>query len=144
MSRFEDDSAGYLINHLARIFAAGLQAEIKPLGLSTGVFPVMVQLWQKDGLSQSELVKRVAVEQATMAKTLARMKRDGLIVIRPDDNDARMKRAWLSETGRALRDPAQTSARALNATMLASLDEAESETFLNLMRRLVAANQSRC
>ena len=143
MRRFEDHSAGYLINHLARLFAAGLQAEIKPLGLSTGVFPVMVQLWQQDGLSQRDLVTRVAVEQATMANTLARMKRDGLIDIRPDDKDARMKRVWLSERGKALQDPALTSAHALNAKMLATLDETERTMFFDLMRRLVAANQAR-
>ena len=43
MSFARKTSAGYLVNHLARLFAAGLQARIKPLGLSTGTFPIMLQ-----------------------------------------------------------------------------------------------------
>lgn len=56
----------HLINHLARLFAGALQDGIHPLGLSTGVFPIMVHLWDQDGLTQKELVGRVEIEQATM------------------------------------------------------------------------------
>lgn len=141
MDDFENQSAGYLINHLARLFAGELQARIKPLGLSTGVFPVMVQLWQRDGLSQRELVSRVGVEQATMANTLARMARDGLVVARPDDHDARMRRVWLTEEGRTLRDPAIEAANGLNAALLRALSDEERAVFLALVRKLIAANR---
>ena len=138
MDDFENQSAGYLVNHVARLFAAGLQARIKPLGLSTGVFPVMVQLWRQDGQSQRDLVARVGIEQATMANTLARMRRDKLITTRPDDHDARMKRVWLTESGRDLRDPALAAARAENKSALAGLSEDERTMFLTLMRKVIA------
>lgn len=72
-------SAGYLINHIARVFARGLAARIRPLGLTTGTFPALLALWETDGLTQKQLVERLDIEQATMANTLARMERDGLI-----------------------------------------------------------------
>lgn len=39
----------------------------------------------QDGLTEAELVQRLDVEEATMANTLSRMERDGLIRRRPPD-----------------------------------------------------------
>ncbi len=131
-------SAGYLTNHLARLFAAGLQARIRPLGLSTGVFPVMLQLWERDGLTQKELVDRLGIEQATVANTLARMERDGLITRRSDAQDGRIKRTWLTDHGRALRDPAIAAAQAENADALSGLTGAERAQLLTLLNKAIA------
>jgi len=87
MSFSKDDSAGYLANHLARLFARELQLRIKPLGLSTGTFPALLVLWEGDGLTQRELIEHLDIEQPTMANTLARMERDGLIERRKDPAD---------------------------------------------------------
>ncbi len=55
---FEKDSSdGYLANHMARLFAAGLHRRIRPLGLSPGQFPALVALWAKEGRTQKELVQ---------------------------------------------------------------------------------------
>ncbi|MFQ6547347.1 MarR family winged helix-turn-helix transcriptional regulator [Aestuariibius sp. 2305UL40-4] len=131
-------SAGYLTNHLARLFASGLQARIRPLGLSTGVFPVMLQLWDRDGLTQKELVDRLGIEQATVANTLARMERDGLIERRGDAEDGRVKRTWLTDQGRALRDPAIAAADAENSDALSGLTEAERAQLLTLLNKAIA------
>ncbi len=133
----KDSSAGYLVNDLARRFAAALQARIKPLGLSTGVFPVMVQLWEDDGLTQTELVRRIGVEQATMANTLARMQRDGLIARRRSKADGRVQEIRLTDRGKSLRGPAIDAALAVNDTALSSLSPEEREQFLGLMGKII-------
>ena len=130
-------SAGYLTNHLSRLFAAGLQARIKPLGLTTGVFPIMLLLWEMDGLTQKELVSALGIEQATVANSLARMERDGLIKRRADTHDGRLKRNWLTERGRALRDPAISAAMAQNQVALAGLNDTERDEFLRLLRKTI-------
>ena len=130
-------SPGYLVNHLARLFAAALQARIKPMGLSTGVFPVMLHLWDEDGLTQRDLVERVGVEQATMANTLARMERDGLIMRRPDPEDGRAKRIWLTDAGLALRDNATRAAAEENSAALAGLSADERNQLVGLLRKAI-------
>lgn len=101
MSFNKDDSAGFLANHLARLFARELQLRIKPLGLSTGTFPALLVLWESDGMTQRELIERLDIEQPTMANTLARMERDGLIDRRKDPADGRVQRIWLTAAARA-------------------------------------------
>jgi len=137
MTFSKDSSAGYLVNDLARRFAAGLQARIKPIGLSTGVFPVMVQLWEDDGLTQTELVRRIGVEQATMANTLARMQRDGLIVRQRSKADGRVQEIWLTDLGTSLRGPAIAAAEAVNAAALSGLSAEEGDQFVRLMTKVI-------
>lgn len=131
-------SPGYLINHLARLFAAELQAQIKPLGLSTGTFPIMLQLWEQDGRSQRDLVEALGIEQATVANSLGRMERDGLIQRRPDDHDGRIKRSWLTERGRSLRAPAVAAAQTVNDNALAGLSPNERAECLRLIAKAIA------
>lgn len=130
-------SPGYLINHLARLFAGALQDGIRPLGLSTGVFPIMVHLWDQDGLTQKELVARVEIEQATMANTLARMDRDGLIERRHDPQDGRVRRTWLTKHGQSLQEPALALAMTRNRSVLAGLNDHEQQHLVALISKAI-------
>lgn len=141
MNFVKDQSAGYLANHMARVFARGLTARIKPLGLTTGTFPALLELWEADGLTQKQLVERLDIEQATMANTLARMERDGLIVRKKDASDGRVQRVWLTGHGRDLRRPAIEAAIAENTEALAGLSAAEQRQLIKLMQKVIAARK---
>jgi DNA-binding MarR family transcriptional regulator len=132
-------SAGYLANHMARLFGQGLLERIRPLGLTLGTFPALLELWEEDGLTQKELVARLDIEQATMANTLTRMERDGLVRRRPHPVDGRAQQVWLTRKAKALEKPATEAALAQNAVALAGLTEAEREVFLGLMKKVMAA-----
>lgn len=136
--KFEtQESAGYLVNHLARLFAAQLQSRIRPLGISVGQFPALLALWAEDGLTQKQLVERLDVEQATMANTLVRMERDGLVERRPHPEDARSSQVWLTARGRAVQSDAIRAATLVNRLALAPLSRREQSQFLELMRRVL-------
>jgi DNA-binding MarR family transcriptional regulator len=134
-------SAGYLANHMARLFADGLRARIKPLGIVPGQFPALLELWENEGLTQKELVARLDIEQATMANTLSRMERDGLIRRKPHPGDGRAQLVWLTAKARALRAPAVEAAIAQNEVALALLSVDERRQFLGFMQRTVRAMQ---
>jgi len=135
-------SAGYLANHMARLFAQGLAARIKPLGIVPGQFPALLALWEEDGLTQKELIARLDLEQATIANTLSRMERDGLIRRTPHPSDARAQQIWLTAAARAIRQAAQTAAMNQNKLALSALAPAEQKQFINLMNRVINAMHS--
>jgi DNA-binding MarR family transcriptional regulator len=139
MTSFKTRSAGYLANHVARLFARELAEAVRPLGLAPAQFMTLLELWRQDGLTQKDLVARLDVEQATMAATLARMERDGLIERRPDQSDARARRIQLTARARSLEEPALAAARSVNARALAGFSEAERDAFLAGLRRVVGA-----
>ena len=139
----KNESAGYLANHVARIFARGLAERIKPLGITIGTFPVLLELWEADGLTQKQLVDRLNIEQATMANTLARMERDGLIIRNKDKTDRRVQRIWLAERAREIRDAAVAAAMQVNASTLAGLSETERRQFIALMQKVIKISRNR-
>jgi DNA-binding MarR family transcriptional regulator len=135
-------SAGYLAKHMARLFARGLQDRIKPLGLTVGTFPALLELWEKDGQSQSQLVRALDIEQATMANTLARMERDGLVIRKKDPADSRAQKVWLTARSKALQGPATAAALDQNALAMSGLSDTERAQFLKLMGKAISAMQS--
>lgn len=135
----KDRSAGYLANHLARLFAQALADAVAPLGLAPAQFMTLLELWREDGLTQADLVARLDVEQATMAGTLSRMQRDGLVERRPHPTDRRAQCVHLTDRARALEAPATAAARGVNMRALAGFPEAERDAALAAMTEMIRA-----
>ena len=136
-------SAATLVSLMARLVARDLAAAIEPLGLAPAQFMVLRELWKSDGLTQGQLAIRVEVDQATMAKTLARMVRDGLVVRKAHPRDARAQLIMLTDRALELKKPAKAAARAVNATALGALSEKEQDRLLDLLHRVVSELSAR-
>ena len=106
-------TATYWINRASRALSRHLDAELRPLGFALGQLPVLRALAGGESLSQSELARVAEVEQPSMAETLARMVRDGVVDRQPDPRDGRASLVSLSRRSR------QRLARARRALMTA-------------------------
>ena len=133
-----DTSTGYLVNHAARLLASALAREIGPHGVLPGYFPVLLVLWEHDGRTQAELVRLIDIEQPTLANTLRRMERDGLIRRRPDPRDRRAARIRLTPKARRLEETLTGSANAVNQRALEGLDAADRAALLRGLRAVIA------
>jgi DNA-binding MarR family transcriptional regulator len=97
-----DSSVGYQVNRLARLFEVALRNRIAAYGVVPGQFPALLALYERDEQTQRELCEVASVDQSTMAKTLARMRRDGLVREEPDPDDGRRIRYYVTPRARAL------------------------------------------
>jgi len=88
-------------------------------------------------LTQKDLVARLDVEQATMANTITRMERDGLIERRPMSTDKRAKAIVATEKAKAIQKDAIDAAMRVNRSFLEVLSPDEQTQLLDLMRRIV-------
>ncbi|UPA24736.1 MarR family winged helix-turn-helix transcriptional regulator [Shinella oryzae] len=131
-------SAAYLANLLAKAASRALQARAGGAGFAPGQFPVLLELWNGDGLTQRELLDRLDIEQATMANTLARMQRDGLISRRRHPSDRRAQLIFLTPRGKALRETAMTAASQTEDALFQGFRRFERELLLEYMRMLLA------
>ena len=130
-------SPGHVVNYLARLFAKALYRRIGPHGVTRGQFPVLLVLWEHEGWTQTQLAERLAVEQPTMANTLKRMERDGLIERIPDPEDRRQARVHLTPRGRELEEVLTVSARETNAVALEGLSAQEQAQLMSVARRMI-------
>ena len=89
-------SSDFILPQTARTFMLSVERQIKSLGISAGQIPALLVLAETSAMTQAELAKKIAVEQPTMANTLKRMMRDGLVTCIPDDTDKRKQRYSLS------------------------------------------------
>lgn len=128
-------SASYLVSQLTKEFARTLQVKASALGFSAGQFPVLVELWEEDGLTQKQLLERIDVEQATMANTLSRMERDGLIERKPHPKDRRAQLVFLTSKGRDIKDGAISAVCDADEALLQGLKRFEKELMLEFLRR---------
>lgn len=134
-----EDSFGYLVNRLARSMAAQLADELRPAGVGIGQWAILLFLWARDGMSQAELSRVVAIEPPTMVRTVDRMVRDGLVTREPDPRDARVSRIFLTAKGRALRDELVPRAVAVNGANLGRLTAREASELRRLLGKLLGA-----
>jgi len=131
-------SLGYEVNHLARLLAHALRERIAFLGVVPGQFAQLLALYEADGLTQSQLCARVQIEQPTMANTLARMQRDGLITRVPDPGDRRRSLVMLTTRAWDLQPDLVAAARAVNELATQGLSGGEVDTFMATMTVIIA------
>ena len=123
---------------LARLFARALQSRFAEHGVSTGQWPLLLYLWEKEGLSQKQLARRVQIEEPTTTRTLDRMERDGLVHRVRDATDRRRINVYLTERGRQLRDELVPYAQEVNALATHGLSEQDKSKINSLLNYMIA------
>jgi DNA-binding MarR family transcriptional regulator len=131
-------SAGYLTNWAARLFARAMDRRLAGSGVNAAYMPVFFALIAGPPLSQKELARQASVEQPTMAATLSRMERDGLLVRSPDPADRRSTLHALSPAAREKMKLVAAAGMGVNAEALSDLSEAEQVQFYDMLQRVVS------
>ena len=86
----------------ARLLARRFDRVFQPLGLTNGQFSMMVALSGQWAPRLGELADFLAMDQATVTAAVKTLERRGWLTLTPDDNDARIRRPGLTDTGRDL------------------------------------------
>lgn len=141
----KEKSAGYMTNWAARSFAKAMAARLVPHGLTTAHFPVFFALMNQiekgetTGLTQKELAESAGIEQPTMAATLARMKRDGLVRMAPNPNDGRSALVVLTEKSLSKSKYIGSAVQEVNAIALHDVSEVDRKKFLELLTKVIGS-----
>ena len=132
------DTAEHLIGRAARLLTRVGDARLKALGLTGAHLPVFAVLKDGAALSQAALAKVAKVEQPTMAATLARMERDGLIRREPDPADRRSTRVRLTPEAIAKLPDLMALRSEFAEEALEGFDEAERKLLAGMLMRIIA------
>ena len=74
---------------------------LKPSGIRSTQFSVLLNIALNDGITIGELANLLVMDQTTITRNLSALKRTGFIEITPGDNDARKKCLRLTSVGEA-------------------------------------------
>jgi DNA-binding MarR family transcriptional regulator len=97
-----EDSLGYLVNRVSRTIRQYLNRELKRRNFQvTGEqFAVLVHLWRQEGQTQQALGQELAKEKAAMTRILDGLEAQDFIRRRSDSRDGRIRRIYLTSTGK--------------------------------------------
>ena len=136
------DALGYQIGLLSRLFDRTLEVYLRPFGVLPGQFPTLIMLYEQDGLTQADLCNRINVEQPTMANTLHRMEKAGLIERKQDNLDKRKVLIHLSLKSKGFREEIITQARRVPTITTESFSKEEQDMVFSLVGHMITKLQS--
>ncbi|MBD9723642.1 MarR family winged helix-turn-helix transcriptional regulator [Streptomyces caniscabiei] len=129
-STADEGPMSYAIFQLARAHRARAAAMLREMDLHPGQELLLMQLLDRDGQTQSELLESVGLDHSTVSKSLRRMQDAGLLVREPAEHDRRVMVVHLTERGRAMREPIAAMWRALEETSARDLSAQQAEAFV--------------
>ncbi|MCK5576296.1 MAG: MarR family transcriptional regulator [Sphingomonadales bacterium] len=133
-----DGAIGYLVTYAQKLLHRGLGEALQKHGVTVAQWMVLVVLWETDGLTQKELSQRVAVETATLSRTVDRMERDGLVTRDRSATDRRQVHVRLTGYGSGLWRDLVPEAEANQERALNGISEDEEEVLRGLLKRVIA------
>ena len=86
----------------ARALARRYDAALRPLGLTSGQFSLLMALNRPEPPAMGEVASLLAMDRTTLTANLKPLERRGLLAVAPDGANGRSRRLELTEPGRAL------------------------------------------
>jgi DNA-binding MarR family transcriptional regulator len=128
------DYPASLIARLAHTLSSELDGKLRPYGVTISQWTLLKQVWQQEGRSQVELQELLDLEAATVTGLIQRMTNLGLVQRRPDPNDKRVQRVYLTERGRELKY-VTAPLEEVNTRAMQGFTADEQEFFIRLLKR---------
>lgn len=113
-----------------RALSARIQDRLSEYGLGRGEYRVLFALYDEEGLTQSDLAARHHLDKSVVARVARQLEGKGYVDRRPDPEDRRRKRLFLTPEAEGLREDIREVKDAVNAEMTRELDETEVETLV--------------
>ena len=130
-------SLGRLLNNVTNSANALANDMLAEYGLTLPQWVLMSALWRRDGLLVSDLSAFSGNLLPATSRIVARMEDGGFVERKPDTQDRRAVRVYLTGKGRMLSHLRDFYLK-VNARLLGGLGEAEIETLFLLLERVQA------
>lgn len=114
----------FQITDVARLLKTYTDQRARQFGISKAQWTVLVRIDRLEGLKQSELAEMLDLQPISLTRVLDRLAENGLIERRPDPNDRRANRLYLTPAARPMLDHLSILASDMMKTVLEGLDAA--------------------
>jgi DNA-binding MarR family transcriptional regulator len=127
-----------LLSRTHKALRAVLEPGLARHGVRLGQHVVLEALWDGDGRTPGDLAATLHVTTPTVVKMGQRMEAAGLLTRRRDPDDNRLVRLYLTDAGRALREPLTADADLLERQATAGLTADERRHLESALAKIVA------
>jgi MarR family transcriptional regulator for hemolysin len=114
----------FMISDVGRLLRTYADQKARLHGMTRAQWAVLLRLERLEGLKQSDLAEDLDIQPITLTRLVDRLCDNGLIERRPDPNDRRAKRLYLTPAARPLLDRIAAQVEELAETVLAGIEPA--------------------
>ncbi len=133
--------AVFRLSRMHRTMAGRL---LRDLGLAPGQELLLLQLWDRDRCSQTDLVERLGIDPSTVTKMLQRLERGGWVRREPSPDDGRVMLVTLTAAGRDLQAAVTDLWRQLEHETVKTLADEDRAELLRLLRKVETGLRATC
>ena len=137
--RMRKPAVGFLLNQLGRISSRAWSARLAAEGLEPREVMLFRFVALSEGLSQREVAQMIGLADSRIVGLVDRLEERGWIERRTSDRDRRTHALHVTASGRKVLDRVEAISVEHEEALTRGLDQAERETALDLLKRMVAA-----
>lgn len=100
---FDNRSIGFFIGFFNRHAHKYFVQQFAEFGFNSGSVFILRLLYNKDGIHQSKICDRLAIDKSNVTRNVAKLEKMGYLEICQDEKDSRAKRVYLSEKAKSFR-----------------------------------------
>ncbi len=131
-----NQTTGFLVVRTARSMKKTLDARLAPFGITTSQHIILSTLAQDDGLSLSEIGKRVYLDKPAITGLADRLEKDGMVRRKRIPSDRRVIKLWLTDKGRKLLNQFEEVVAQTDEDLMQVLSPDEIQMFRELLERI--------
>lgn len=121
----KEDSIQARIVKLTHLYFRNAFCLLGETGIHPKQMPLLMQLSKKEGMSQKEISENLHISAPTVAVSMKRLEKGGLIERKSDEQDQRKIRIYLTERGRELIEKAQCQVEKSEKIIFKGFSESE-------------------
>lgn len=127
---------GYYIQEIARKSTIILNHEFEKLGITYAQFRVLNCLWKRGGLTQKEILEIICVKPSTLTGIIDILVKKGLVKREVDIVDGRVKRTYLTDEGKALKQNSWEVILELESRSTKELPDEEKTLMIKMLKSI--------
>ena len=131
-----ETNIGFLASDIGRLMRKRLDIMSRPFGVTGAQWRVLLFLRRVPGINQATLAGMLEVEPITACRMVDRMVAAALVERRPDPDDRRAWRLFITDTGAKLLDTMDETSGTMIEIALQGLSEEERTTTETLLGRI--------
>lgn len=114
---------GFLIHDVSRLRRIVVDRALKPLGITRSQWWVLAFLSRRDGMTQTAVAADLDLTKVAIGGLIDRMEAAGFVERRPDANDGRIRRIYLTRAGAKMVSKIRASVDKIETEILAGVTE---------------------
>ncbi len=131
----KDNNTVYIGRYVSQMYRKGnayIGKQLSDIGVGSGQFMFLLELYRQDGRSQEELSEILDIDKGTTARAIKKLEDDHFLLRERDENDKRAYKIYLTDKGRDVKQPILDALKSWEDIITSRLSK-EERTILDIL-----------